>query len=478
MLKSIDWHGQGGGRKGSHLPRTLAQIPVGALAGWALWALGHTTFAAVVWSIACLVGGVSLTWEAGRNALQNGFARVGRLLGGLMSILLLVPIHVVGSTMVRVLRRVNGRDPLRLRHADAPTFWCPCETDRRKLRYVRTSFAPERAVRAGRPILTLLVVLVGLVIASELVLRALGFGNPILYVAGPQAGYFPGPNQDVTRYGGKTVTNSYGMRAPEFEVEKPAENLRILMLGDSTLWGGSYIDQPQLYARRLEGLLNAARKGPGAVEVLNVGVNGWGPFHEMGYVERFGTFGADVAVICLPIADIYRSASGLDTTPFFEKSSPPTFALEEVAWHLLWRCRASRLKGSQKSDLRQRGQIGIRTYLALARKLQAEGCEVLVEILPSRPAGLTGKVEPAERDPVQGLRKALEDAGFKVAFPAGLFEGKGQADELYHDYVHLHWRGHQVYADYLQQRLTKASARLGAWMSPSRPDGGPAGEHQ
>ena len=55
---------------------------------------------------------------------------------------------------------------------------------------------------------------------------------------------------------------------------------------------------------------------PGAndVEVLNMAVNGWGPFEEFGYVEKFGTFNADVAIVCLPIGDIYRRQVGAGET--------------------------------------------------------------------------------------------------------------------------------------------------------------------
>ena len=55
------------------------------------------------------------------------------------------------------------------------------------------------------------------------------------------------------------------------DVELP---LRILMLGDSTLYGGSYVDQDGLYARLLEKKLNELPGLPGKVEVLNLGVPG------------------------------------------------------------------------------------------------------------------------------------------------------------------------------------------------------------
>ena len=47
--------------------------------------------------------------------------------------------------------------------------------------------------------------------------------------------------------------------------------------------------------------------------------NGWGPFNELGYVEKFGTFDADVAVILLPIGDIYRDLAMLVSSAVFQR---------------------------------------------------------------------------------------------------------------------------------------------------------------
>ena len=87
-------------------------------------------------------------------------------------------------------------------------------------------------------------------------------------------------------------------------------------------------------ADRVDALLE---KNAGPVEILNVGVNGWGPFHEIAWVEKFGHCNADLAIITLPYADLFRPLTPLSSKPYL--TSKPTFALQEVAHHLMWRAR-------------------------------------------------------------------------------------------------------------------------------------------
>ena len=274
-------------------------------------------------------------------------------------------------------------------------------------------------------------------------------------------GYYPAPNQEEHRYGGWIKINAFGMRAPEFSPEKKAGALRILMLGDSTLYGGSYIDQDDLYARRLSRALNK-QLGDGTVEVLNIAANGWGPFNELGYVDAFGTLDADVAVICLPIGDIYRELAQVAGLPYFTVQAPPRLALEEVLHHLNWRSREMFREPPSADARAAQGERGIQAYVELAERLRDRGCEVLFEVLPSQSAGMTDAAPESEQQAVDALRAALGARGFTVGYPLGLFKGEGPANELYHDRVHLHTRGHEVYAKYLQSRLNEHSAKFRA----------------
>ena len=189
-------------------------------------------------------------------------------------------------------------------------------------------FATE-AASTGRPPAprhggVLLATLFALALLAEGVGRLFGFGHPVLYVADPDIGYYPEPSVTLVALRRPVSTNRFGMRSPDVTKEKPAGTFRILMLGDSTLYGGSYIDQADLYASHVGKRSTSAAVSPKKVEVLAMGCNGWGPFHERGFVHKFGNFDADLVLIQLPIDDVNRPLYGLMSVPFFAVQDPPT----------------------------------------------------------------------------------------------------------------------------------------------------------
>ena len=169
-------------------------------------------------------------------------------------------------------------------HTEWPSYWQPAAPERKRAKYYQRLFTVEPARQESHSlawtigILAFVLLLAG---SSELILRAMGFGNPIVYRVDPRVGYYPAPNQDVHRYGGRIHINAFGMRSRDVTAAKPAGTFRILMLGDSTLYGGSYIDQSQMYATRLEALLN---QKPQRVAIFAAA--GGSPLHGS---ERLGT---------------------------------------------------------------------------------------------------------------------------------------------------------------------------------------------
>jgi len=443
--------------------KTLVGVIIGSLVffGFRWHSLGI-----VIWTITAIIGVVTLGSQRGRTGVGNFFAALGRSLGWGLSIVLLVPVFLIGFTAAHFMSWVTGRDKLHLRDGDSQTYWLPVDNDRRKVRHIRAMFATEAVdAKGGRSWAGIAVLLGAMLVSAEILLRLLGYGSPILYVQDVRAGYYPGPNQSVSRSGGLVETNRFGMRAPEIEPEKPAGVFRILMIGDSTLWGGSYIDQSELYARRVANSFEE-QYGKNQVEVLNIGVNGWGPFNKLGYLERFGTFDADLAIICLPNGDIYRDLCEMTDIPYFPVGAPPRLALEEVVQHLLWR-RSMKGKRPTAEQREERGVEGIAAYVKLAQKLRDAGCDVLIEILPSRTAGTTEKIPSREEKNVEDLRAALEPHGFVVGHSVGLFQGQGDTDKLYHDSCHLHALGHQIYSKYLKERIQQQSRVFRRWASRS-----------
>lgn len=483
-LKSVAWFPAPPPRREGGVQGALLKLAIGAGVGALFFLTHHAALAYVVWAVAGVVGGASLASPAARRLIDRALATFGRWVGTAVGAVLLTLVYIVVVTPTRFVRRLLGADDLHLRDGDRPSYWLACDDEARKARWVGTMFATEaRTSGGGHPLRNALIGLVALVLLSEGILRTKGFGHTVLYEADPDIGYYPEPNAELVRYGGRVATNQFGMRSPPAERTKAPGTFRILMIGDSTLYGGSYIDQEDMYATVLRKRLEA-RGLPGKVEVLAMGCNGWGPFHEHGFVRRYpDAFQADVTMIQMPIDDVVRPLYGLMNVPFFSTKAPPRVALEEVAGHLMWRYRADRVGIDESWEDRQ-AVYGEREYGLLADDLLKAGTEVMTFVLPDVRNAL-GMGSPTDADdPSGGLRRGLaKDAerrkgltevlgqrGVQTYYAAGFFKGRGTAEQLYRDDgIHLETAGHHVYAEFLEQQLVEKSRKFQAWQKGGTP---------
>lgn len=127
-----------------------------------------------------------------------------------------------------------------------------------------------------------LVVLLVLVATGELVLRALGLGDPLLYVADPRYEYLMAPDQDLRHGAIRYTTNALGLRNAPIG---PRKRRRVLVFGDSVINGGFETTQDSLAT----GLAQAAT----GVELINISAASWGPDNAMAFLRGHGAFGAD-----------------------------------------------------------------------------------------------------------------------------------------------------------------------------------------
>jgi hypothetical protein len=464
-LKSVAWFKSSRGQKRhAGVGATLAKLCVGGAFGALLYLSHRPTVAYVVWGIAGGITAIALASPAARAAIDGLLGRFGRLVGNAVGAAILTLVYFLVVTPVRFFRRISGTDALHLRDAGRVTYWLPCDDEQRKAKWAGAMFATEVPTRGGHPFRVLFAAVFGLFAVTEGILRLFGFGHPLLYVADPQVGYYPEPNAHLGRYGGLVATNQFGMRSAEITKEKPAGTFRILMLGDSTLFGGSYIDQAELYSTRISEHLNASGL-PGKVEILAMGVNGWGPFHERGYLHKFGNFDADLVMVHLPIDDVVRPLYGLASVPFLPVQKPPTLAWQEVANHLMWRYRANR-EGRDDAWEAEQAKTGIAEYGNLVDDIKKSGSEAMVFVLPTKKPGYGGPETKEEIMWREGLEATLATRSLKTYFARNYFTGKGDPDAVYHDWVHLNVPGHALYAEYIEARLREDSPRFRAWATP------------
>ena len=183
-------------------------------------------------------------------------------------------------------------------------------------------------------------VLVGallLALVGELGARwILGLGDPPLTVRDPEIEYLFAPNQDVRRFGNRVVYNNVSMRSADrwsMAKERP-EELRVLVLGDSVINGGALTDHARLATTIAQETLDRPAR---PVRVGNVSAGSWGPENLLAYVERFGLFDADLAVVVLSthdLRDVRTFPDDLGPTSRWRGRSRPCGKVSPVTSHL------------------------------------------------------------------------------------------------------------------------------------------------
>jgi hypothetical protein len=161
---------------------------------------------------------------------------------------------------------------------------------------------PSPATRTQLIVVTILS-LMALVLVAELFCRfVIGLGNPPLYQADEAIEYLLQPSKSYRRFHHRFDVNRYSMRADDFPRQKSdPKELRVLVVGDSVVYGGVLIDQNDIGTEILKRELQRQLSRP--VVVGNGSAKSWGPPNELAYLERYGTLDADVVVLELSSHD-------------------------------------------------------------------------------------------------------------------------------------------------------------------------------
>lgn len=124
-----------------------------------------------------------------------------------------------------------------------------------------------------------------------------GFCDALLYQSSNQYEYIAQPNQDRDRFGAHIHYNSYSQRNEEPDSTKTI----ILGLGDSVLFGGTWMDQDSLATT-----LFSKETG---LQMLNISAGSWGPDNCAAYMQEKGTFNAKAIILVCSSHDAYDTMS-------------------------------------------------------------------------------------------------------------------------------------------------------------------------
>ena len=152
----------------------------------------------------------------------------------------------------------------------------------------------EHRGKAKRRFTRLIVCLIVGVIVAECVCRfVFGFGDAPLFQSDEDYEYIAQPNQDRFRFLCHYKTNSYSQRSEEPDSTKK----RVLGLGDSVIYGGTWMDQ--------DSLATTLFTNETGVQMLNISCGSWGPDNCAAYLRKHGTFGASAMFLVCSSHDAY-----------------------------------------------------------------------------------------------------------------------------------------------------------------------------
>ncbi|MFV1979821.1 MAG: hypothetical protein ACC655_01595 [Rhodothermia bacterium] len=173
-----------------------------------------------------------------------------------------------------------------------------------------------------------LVVVVAVVLAVlEFAARSLGLGQPIIYYNAAVAGMRPLPGQQSARLKGATVTvDDNGFRSAQVP-DRPA--LKILYLGDSVTWGGSAVDDSELFS---EVSADVLRRAGMSVYAMNAGVNGSSLTNQSELFDLYHD-SVDAIVWIFPWTDAIRAYATVGY--LYPATFEPRFALVEAVDHAI-----------------------------------------------------------------------------------------------------------------------------------------------
>lgn len=293
----------------------------------------------------------------------------------------------------------------------------------------------------------LIVILPAIPVAlAELYLRSIGLGHPILYYANSSYRYAPLPNQKQVRQRGAAITiDSKGLRGMK-DWNSSADG-KILFVGDSVTWGGTYIDDKDTFANRVCVQLEKSLKR--TFVCGNAGVNAYGT-DNMAERIRYKDFADESAiVVTLITADTVRGMSDLWRLPSFTAQPPGPFkALWEAGTFVVWKLlQVLRPVSHDPAHDLQVADRSLSNLVAVLQDINRANRKVLIVLSPEK-RELNGK----ESDLTKRVRSVLDGSGLDfldLHQPISAVPN----DSFFYDTAHLEVPGHYFVANRIADRL-------------------------
>lgn len=278
-----------------------------------------------------------------------------------------------------------------------------------------------------------------------------GFCDALLYQSSDKYEYIAQPNQDRYRFGAHILYNSYSQRNEEPDSTK----IKILGLGDSVLFGGTWMDQDSLATT-----LFSQETG---MQMLNISAGSWGPDNCTAYLKEKGTFDAHAMILVCSSHDAYDVMSFFPVVGNFPTYPDKQYSLaicELIDRYVIPRGKMIFAKYSAKLDP-DAAVVKAAQHNSVAKKSQIfnPGFDQLKMIADSLriPFGIYLHAETGELQ-----RGAYNDMGQQICQWAEtnqipLMKGlkNGETAEMYKDIIHFNEKGQRHLANCLKKMVSE-----------------------
>lgn len=300
-----------------------------------------------------------------------------------------------------------------------------------------------------------------IIFIGEFVLRfAFGFCDALLYRESDKYEYIAQPNQDRHRFGAHIYYNSYSQRNDEPDSTK----VRVLGLGDSVIFGGTWMDQDSLAST----LFSEAT----GMQMLNISAGSWGPDNCAAYLKEKGTFGASAMILVCSshdAFDVMTHVPVVGVVPTYPDRQYKLAWAELIDRYIVPRIRMvfGRTKVKLDPDEQVVKNIEFKNTVRQKSALFDKGFDQLLEIAREKNIPMAIYLH-AEQDEVKaGSYNEMGQMIIKWAEAHGvkLVEGlkAGEKENMYHDKIHFNEAGQRfmatqlvkMYDEYLKQPAKK-----------------------
>lgn len=276
-------------------------------------------------------------------------------------------------------------------------------------------------------------------ILSEFYLRYIGLGNPVIYKKSLNSGYLPKENQKVNRLNNATVTiNEQNFRTSEND----SYERKIFFLGDSVTYGGSYIDDKDLFSSKVcQKVKNYS--------CLNGGVNAYGFENIYNRLENLKYNENDIVIITFILGNFYRNFIQIESLPYFTKEHNHIFkANVEFISFLVDKLRSfiryeskEFLAYNKNSDLK----LKINKDINRLQLLTKDKKNIIILFSPSKNFYKKTKSYKLENYIFKNYTNNVNYFSLESMIDSKLVE------DMYYDNIHLNKFGHETYSEIISK---------------------------